>query len=215
MDEFGSAQSVVPRPSSPKLLKKLEKATKVKLGQVDRNTIFIFERLDDPEQRLATHFPVALATHARTASLINRDLLLENILVLSTLMTSMDVAINIPNTTRHTYLAEHIDDHLVNFGAMDDCVFPDCTHCRRSAQCLTGGICASISVFGRFAKARILNGTSQRFAPGDRYNQWSFAVSHRIPMRTMPRKGIVMPDYDIWLHRSKKDIYTLKFTRSR
>jgi len=137
---------------------------------------------------------------------------LEDVLVLGTLNTSRDVSILIPNTTRHTYLAEHIEDHLVNFGAMDDCVFPNCKECRRSAQCLTGGICHCVMGFGRFSK---YTNPRDRFLPGDRYNQWTFNMKNHMPLRTMyGGDGPTVHNFDIWLCRREDDEHELEFTRS-
>ena len=206
MGESESVRSAVPHPSSPKILKRLEAAGKVKLGRTDRNTIFVFERQDEDKWWYRNRLPIAIAPRIQQT---NDDVVvLENVLVLGTSSTSRDVSLLIPNTTRHTYLAAHIEDHLTNFGAMDDCVSPDCKRCRRSAQCLTGGICHCVMGFGRFSKVR------HSFAPGDRYNQWTFSMTHHMPMRSMPREGPVIHSFDVWLHRTEEDNYELEFKRS-
>jgi len=206
MGEPGSVRSVVPSPSSPKILKRLETASRIKLGRTDRNTIFVFER-DGAGTGYNSALPIALASHIKSVYPGDRASVLEDVLVLSRLNISQDVCIIIPNTSRHIYVANYIGDYLVNFGALDDCVFPHCKRCRRSAQCLTGGICHCVVGFGRFSKVS----TADIFSPGDRYNQWTFAMSHHMPLRTFTHPGI--SDYDVWL-RKTEDSCELEFTRS-
>lgn len=211
MGESKSVRSAVPRPTSPKILRRLQEAPKIKLGRTDRNTVFVFEKSDDMRRWGPNRYPIAIAPRISATSSGNKAVL-ENVLVLNTMSTSLDVSLIIPNTTRHTYLADYIEDHLVNFGAMDDCISPDCKKCRRSAQCLTGGICHSVVGFGRFHKVKATGHSV--FGPGDRFNQWTFAMNNHMAMRSMPREGPVIHCFDIWLHRVAEDTYELEFTRS-
>lgn len=207
MGEPESARSVVPSPSNPKILKRLETADRIKLGRTDRNTIFVFER-DNADAQLNSALPIALALRIKSAYTANRAAILEDVLVLGRLNTSKDVCVIIPNTTRHTYVAAHINDHWTNFGALDDCVFPRCNRCRRSAQCLAGGICYCVVGFGRLSKVN----TNTVFSPGDRYNQWTFVAGQHTPMYTFAREGPQVHDYDVWLRKTGSS-YELEFTR--
>ena len=214
MGKQESVRSAVPRPSNPKILRRLEATNRIKLGRTDRNTVFVFEHNDHTNERWwrKNYLPIAIAPRIVSKRSDASVAVLEDVLVLGTLNTSRDVSILIPNTTRHIYLADQIEDHLVNFGAMDDCVHPDCKRCRRSAQCLTGGICHCVMGFGRFSK---YTSSRDRFLPGDRYNQWTFSMTNHIPLRTMSGgDGPTVHKFDIWLCRTEDDKYELEFTRS-
>jgi len=128
-----------------------------------------------------------------------------NVLTLNTPTTSLDVTILVPNTIRHTILADCIENPQVNFGVMNDCIFPDCKRCRRSAQCLIGDICTYVSLFGQFTK------TGSTFRPGDRYNQWTFAMRRRFPMQL---GTFILDNFDIWLYKTSKDRFELEFTKA-
>ena len=215
MDKPESARSVVPRPSNQKILRRLRAASKIKLGRTDRDTIFVFEtaKARNREGWFEKKFPIAIAPRIVSRYAADRASQLEDVLVLGTPNTSMDVSIIIPNTTRHTYLANHIEDHLANFGAMDDCVYPDCKLCRRAAQCLTGGICHSVVATGRFTKVKAGFHEESLFRAGDRFNVWTFALGRHVAMRSIPREGPRVNNFDIWLHR-RGDDYELEFVRS-